>query len=94
MKAKVRAGAGVIEPLFSVTLVGVEAAALPEAPSAAFAPPPVRATLFGVNVAVTVIGVLPAMTHAAVPEQPPPLQPLKNDPESAVAVRVMTFPAG
>jgi hypothetical protein len=53
----------------------------------------VGVVLFGVNVAVTVIGVLPAMTHSAVPEQPPPLQPLKNDPESAVAVRVMTFPA-
>ena len=34
------------------------------------------------------------MTQGVVPEQPSPLQPLKNEPLVGVAVRVMTFPAG
>jgi hypothetical protein len=52
----------------------------------------VGAVLFTVKVAVTVTGVLPVRTQGAVPPQPPPLQPLKDEPVVGVAVRVRTVP--
>ena len=42
--------------------------------------------------AVTETGTFPVKTQGAVPAQPPPLQPPKDEPEAAVAVRVTTVP--
>src|SRR5207245_2717860 len=44
------------------------------------------------KVAVTAVGPEIVTVQAAVPEQPPPLQPLKIDPESGVAVSVTAVP--
>jgi hypothetical protein len=45
-----------------------------------------------VKVAVTVVAALRVTVQAAVPEQPPPLQPLKVEPVAGVAVSVTAVP--
>jgi hypothetical protein len=54
----------------------------------------VRLNLCGAaaKLAVTVAAALMVTLHVPVPEQPPPLQPLKVDPPAAAAVRVTTVP--
>ncbi len=49
-------------------------------------------TVAAPNVAVSVAAALIVTLHAPVPEQPPPLQPLKVDPPAALAVSVTTVP--
>src|SRR5436309_509193 len=44
------------------------------------------------NVAVTVVAALGGTVHVPVPEQPPPLQPLKIEPAAGVAVKVTEVP--
>src|SRR5580704_8616067 len=46
-------------------------------------PPAVRA-----NVAITVCAELIVTMHVPVPEHPPPLQPVKTEPDAATSVRV------
>src|SRR2546428_7906962 len=58
-------------------------------------PPPVPALVtvrmkVGVKVAVTVVAALMVTVQVPVPEQPPPLQPLKVEPAAGVAVSVTT----
>src|SRR5580658_6623665 len=50
-------------------------------------PPAVRA-----NVAITVCAELIVTIHVPVPEHPPPLQPVKTEPDAASAVRVTCWP--
>ena len=45
-----------------------------------------------VKVAVTVVVAEMVTVQEAVPEQPPPLQPLKNEPGLGVAARVTAVP--
>jgi hypothetical protein len=45
------------------------------------------------NVAVIVTAMFPEVTQAAVPEQPPPLQPPNTAPDAGVAVSVTRVPA-
>ena len=45
-----------------------------------------------VNVAVTVVSALRVTMQVPVPEQPPPLQPVKVEPAAGVAVRVTVVP--
>jgi hypothetical protein len=45
------------------------------------------------NVAVTVTAMFPEVTQAAVPEQPPPLQPTNAEPDPGAAVSVTSAPA-
>ena len=42
--------------------------------------------------AVTVVAALSVTVHAPVPEQPPPLQPVKVEPAAGVAVKVTAVP--
>ena len=44
------------------------------------------------KVAVTAVAALTATVQVPVPEQPPPLQPAKTDPDSALAVSVTAVP--
>src|SRR5436853_6999469 len=44
------------------------------------------------KVAVTVVAALRVTVQAAVPEQPPPLQPVKVEPAAGVAARVAAVP--
>src|SRR2546428_2454428 len=46
----------------------------------------------GAKVAVTVVAAESVIGHVPVPEQPPPLQPVKVEPPAGVAVRVTTVP--
>jgi len=59
-------------------------------------PVPVLLTVRGkvclLNVAVTVVDAFMVTAQVPVPEQPPPLQPVKVDPPAAAAVRVTTVP--
>jgi len=48
----------------------------------------VRAKLWSVNVAVTVVAAVMVTTHGPVPEHPPPLQLVKLEPVAGAAVRV------
>jgi hypothetical protein len=60
-------------------------------------PPPSRATVRvtrRANVAVTVVARITVRAHGPVPAQPPPLQPTKIEPASALAVRTTDVPAG
>ena len=41
---------------------------------------------------MTVVAPLSVTVHGPVPEQPPPLQPVKVEPAAGVAVRVTTVP--
>src|SRR5438046_3151323 len=52
----------------------------------------VRLTVWRLKVAVTVVAAFRVTEHVAVPEQPPPLQPVKIEPLAGVAVRVTTVP--
>jgi hypothetical protein len=45
-----------------------------------------------VNVAVTVVGALRVTEHVPTPLHPPPLQPVKVEPASGVAVNVTVVP--
>src|SRR5881409_3763189 len=62
-------------------------------------PPPLPAlatvsvTVGTVKVALTVVAAATVTTHAPVPEQPPPLQPVNVLPAAGVAVKVTTAPA-
>jgi len=49
-------------------------------------------TAIAVNVATIVVLAETVMTQLELPEQPPPLHPVKVDPAAAVAVRVTTVP--
>ena len=53
---------------------------------------PVGVDVTRANVAVTFTAVLPATVQEAVPAHPPPVQPLKVDPEDGAAVRVTNVP--
>jgi len=44
------------------------------------------------NVAVTTVVAFMVTVHGPVPEQPPPLQPVKVDPPAGAAVSVTTVP--
>ena len=44
------------------------------------------------KLAVMVVAALSVMVQVPVPEQPPPLQPVKMEPEAAVAVKVTAVP--
>src|SRR5207245_8932650 len=46
----------------------------------------------GAKVAVTVVAAESVIVHVPVPEQPPPLQPVKAEPLAGLAVRVTTVP--
>ena len=48
----------------------------------------------GVKVAVTVVAAETVTEQGPVPEQPPPLQPVKAESAAGVAVRTMTVPLG
>src|SRR5438128_1721959 len=52
----------------------------------------VSAKLGRLNVAVTVVAALKVTVQAPVPEQPPPLQPVKIEPATGAAVRVTGVP--
>jgi len=52
----------------------------------------VRLTVWRLKVAVTVVAAFRVTEHVAVPEQPPPLQPVKIEPLAGVAVSVTTVP--
>src|SRR5439155_1364275 len=52
----------------------------------------VSATVGRLKVAVTVVAAETVTTHVPVPEQPPPLQPLKVEPAAALAVNVTLVP--
>src|SRR5439155_9857543 len=52
----------------------------------------VRAKLGTLKVAVTVVPAETVTTHVPVPEQPPPLQPVKVEPAAGVAVSVTAVP--
>src|SRR5207245_193254 len=52
----------------------------------------VRARGLSVKVAVVVAAAASATTHVPVPEQPPPLQPVKVEPAAGVAVNVTAVP--
>src|SRR5438067_1517807 len=52
----------------------------------------VRVKVCSVKVAVTVVPAETVTTHVPVPEQPPPLQPLKVEPAAGVAVSVTAVP--
>src|SRR5213076_2587955 len=52
----------------------------------------VIAKLGRLNVAVTVVAALKVTVQVPVPEQPPPLQPVKIEPAAGVALRVITVP--
>src|SRR5256886_7592197 len=52
----------------------------------------VRVKVCSVKVAVTVVAAESVTTHVPVPEQPPPLQPVKVEPAAGVAVSVTTVP--
>jgi len=54
----------------------------------------VRVKAWTVKVAVTIVAALRLTTQASVPEQPPPLQPVKVEPVAGVAVRVIMVPTG
>jgi hypothetical protein len=45
------------------------------------------------NVAVTVLSALIVVWHEPVPEQPPPDQPAKVDPDAALALSVTCVPS-
>src|SRR3989475_13212295 len=56
---------------------------------------PPRSTLFPYTTLFRAVTVVPAetvTTHVPVPEQPPPLQPVKAEPAAGVAVNVTTVP--
>src|SRR5882724_5377917 len=94
LPAKARVIAGVEVPRVTVTL-SVALTAAPTEPASPLVGPVLLAAgaaLPSEKVAVTVTGALPAMTQGSVPVQPPPLQPLKNEPPAGVAVRVSTVP--
>ena len=44
------------------------------------------------KVAVTVVAAVSVTVHVAVPEHPPPLQPVKAEPAAGLAVRVTALP--
>src|SRR2546425_8732198 len=48
--------------------------------------------VMSVNVAVTVVAALRVTVQAPVPEQPPPLQPVKVEPAAGAAVSVTAVP--
>src|SRR6266545_3810206 len=52
----------------------------------------VRVCVVNVNVAVTDCAAVIVTWHVPVPEQPPPLQPVKVEPAAAVAASVTTVP--
>src|SRR5207247_8221929 len=52
----------------------------------------VRTKVCDAKVAVTVVAAETVTTHVPVPEQPPPLQPLKVEPAAGVALSVTTVP--
>src|SRR2546428_7881907 len=52
----------------------------------------VSAKLGRLNVAVTVVAALKVTVQAPVPEQPPPLQPVKIEPAAGAAVSVTALP--
>src|SRR5207253_1191692 len=52
----------------------------------------VRAKVWTVKVAVTVVAAESVTAHDPVPEHPPPLQPVKMEPAAAVAVSVTVVP--
>jgi hypothetical protein len=54
----------------------------------------VRVTGCRPKVAVTVVAAVTVTAHVPVPEQLPPLQPVKDDPASGLAVRVTVVPLG
>ena len=51
-----------------------------------------RLNCWTLKVAETEVAAFMVTLHVPVPEQPPPLQPLKVDPPAAAAVRVTTVP--
>src|SRR5207302_1138339 len=50
--------------------------------------------VMSVNVAVTVVAALRVMVQGPVPAQPPPVQPVKEEPAAGAAVRVTAVPLG
>src|SRR5436853_387779 len=97
---KVEPAAGAAVSVTAVPLVKLAAQVAPQMmPAGALvtAPLPVPALLtvsvkVGVKVAVTVVAAETVTTHDPVPEQPPPLQPVKVEPAAGAAVSVTAVP--
>jgi hypothetical protein len=98
---KVEPAAGVAVKVTAVPLANAAAHVMPqEIPAGALvtvpAPAPALLTVSvkvgSAKVAVTVVAAFKVMAHVPVPEQPPPLQPVKVEPAAGVAVRVMAVP--
>src|SRR5207249_5008559 len=97
---KVEPAAGAAVSVTAVPLVKLAAQVAPQVMPAGLlvtvpAPVPALETVsvkVGVKVAVTVVAAETVTTHDPVPEQPPPLQPLKVAPTAGVAVSVTAVP--
>src|SRR6266704_739182 len=97
---KVEPAAGAAVSVTAVPLVKLAAQVAPQVMPAGLlvtlpAPAPALETVsvkVGVKVAVTVVAAETVTTHDPVPEQPPPLQPLKVEPAAGAAVSVTAVP--
>src|SRR5207245_4124328 len=98
---KVEPAAGVAVSVTAVPLVKLAEQVTPQLiPTGALVTVPlpvpalltVSAKLGRLKVAVTVVAAETVTTHDPVPEQPPPLQPLKVEPAAGVAVSVTAVP--
>src|SRR6266550_3954752 len=95
---KVEPAAGVAVSVTTVPLAKLAEQVAPQvipAGELVTVPLPVPALLtVSAKVAVTVVAAKTVTVQAPVPEQPPPLQPLKVEPAAAVAVSVTAVPLG
>src|SRR5881392_880412 len=97
---KVEPAAGAAVSVTAVPLVKLAAQVAPQVMPAGLlvtlpAPAPALETVsvkVGVKVAVTVVAAETVTTHDPVPEQPPPLQPVKVEPTAGAAVSVTAVP--
>jgi hypothetical protein len=98
---KVEPAAGAAVKVTAVPLANAAEHVVPhEIPAGLLATVPVPApalltvsvTVCTANVAVTVVAALSVTLQVPVPEQPPPLQPVKVEPAAGVAVKVTTVP--
>src|SRR5437016_2584324 len=98
---KVEPAAGVAVSVTAVPLVKLAEQVTPQLiPTGALVTVPlpvpalltVSATVGRAKVAVTVVAAMRVTVQVPVPEQPPPLQPVKVEPAAGVALRVITVP--